>query len=170
MKSETEKTTKKTKTKETKTKKTKTKKKKKETKKKKNHLNHHDAAGAVNARRRDHFLGPREPSIRQFLLTNLTQTPAGDGYMWKVNVEGIARNFNPHISTFPAASLPLRSFEGETAFVAGALSDYLRPEDEDEIETFFPQASFHYLEGAGHWLHADRPQAFLDLVTPLLLP
>ncbi|XP_050695696.1 protein ABHD11-like [Eriocheir sinensis] len=42
-----------------------------------------------------------EPSIRQFLLTNLTQTPAGDGYMWKVNVEGIARNFNPQGLNLP---------------------------------------------------------------------
>ena len=45
-----------------------------------------------------------------------------------------------------------------------------RPEDEEAVESFFPQASFHYLEGAGHWLHADRPTQFLDLVSPLLLP
>lgn len=68
---------------------------------------------------------PQENSIRQFLLTNLIQGPEG-GYKWKVNVESIARNFNPHISTFPSASLPLHFFEGETAFIAGAKSDYLR--------------------------------------------
>ncbi|KAG0704206.1 Protein ABHD11 [Chionoecetes opilio] len=110
-----------------------------------------------------------EAGIRQFLLTNLMHTPEG-GYTWRVNVEGIAKSFNPHISTFPAALLPHRSFEGETAFIAGALSDYLRPEDEEAIQDIFPQASFHYLEGAGHWLHADRPTQFLALLTPLLLP
>lgn len=110
-----------------------------------------------------------EASIRQFLLTNLIQTPEGE-YTWKVNVKGIAKNFNPHISTFPAAALPHRSFEGDTVFIAGALSDYLRPRDEEAVEEIFPQASFHYLEGAGHWLHADQPTAFLNLLTLLLLP
>ncbi|XP_045125134.1 protein ABHD11-like isoform X2 [Portunus trituberculatus] len=119
----------------------------------------------------DNLLKPAIPEagIRQFLLTNLTQAPEG-GYTWRVNVKGIAKNFNPHISTFPAASLPHHSFEGETFFIAGALSDYLRPKDEEAVEEIFPQASFHYLEGAGHWLHADQPAAFLNLLSLVLLP
>ncbi|KAK4313761.1 hypothetical protein Pmani_014917 [Petrolisthes manimaculis] len=117
----------------------------------------------------DNLLQPviQDAGVRQFLISNLIF--AENEYRWRLNLEGIARNFNPHISTFPAA-LTSKVFEGETAFIGGALSDYLRPEDEESIEAIFPQASFHYLEGAAHWLHADKPREFLELVTPLLNP
>ncbi|XP_064087044.1 sn-1-specific diacylglycerol lipase ABHD11-like isoform X1 [Macrobrachium nipponense] len=106
----------------------------------------------------------QERGIRQFLLTNLVHT--GTGYSWRVNIDSIAKNFNPHISTF---QIPTRTvFEGETAFIAGSLSDYVRPEDEDAILDLFPAATFHYLDGAGHWLHADKPQEFLNLLVPLI--
>ncbi|KAK7063012.1 hypothetical protein SK128_006039 [Halocaridina rubra] len=106
----------------------------------------------------------KEKGIRQFLLTNLVYT--GTEFTWRVNIDSIANNFNPHISTFdiPESSM----FEGETAFISGSLSDYVRPVDEEAIQEIFPAATFHYIEGAGHWLHADKPQEFLDLVIPLL--
>lgn len=65
----------------------------------------------------------QERGIRQFLLTNLIRDE--EGYKWRVNINAIAENFNPHISTFPVVKRD-SYFEGETAFVAGALSDYVR--------------------------------------------
>ncbi|XP_047490467.1 protein ABHD11-like isoform X1 [Penaeus chinensis] len=115
----------------------------------------------------DNLLLPAVPErgIRQFLLTNLIRDE--DGYKWRVNINAIAKNFNPHISTFPVVKRD-SYFEGETAFVAGALSDYVRPEEEEIIQDIFPQATFHYIEGAGHWLHADKPAEFLDVVIPMI--
>lgn len=106
-----------------------------------------------------------EKEIRDFILTNLIYT--GEEYKWRLNIESLSRNFNPHMSTFPLC-YNNKVFEGETAFVGGALSDYLRHTNEDEIQEIFPQATFHFIEGAGHWLHADKPREFLDLVVPLL--
>ncbi|XP_063609703.1 sn-1-specific diacylglycerol lipase ABHD11-like, partial [Penaeus indicus] len=115
----------------------------------------------------DNLLLPAVPErgIRQFLLTNLIRDE--EGYKWRVNINAIAKNFNPHISTFPVVKRD-SYFEGETAFVAGALSDYVRPEEEEIIQDIFPQATFHYIEGAGHWLHADKPAEFLDVVIPMI--
>ncbi|ROT64869.1 hypothetical protein C7M84_017186 [Penaeus vannamei] len=115
----------------------------------------------------DNLLLPAVPErgIRQFLLTNLIRDE--EGYKWRVNINAIAENFNPHISTFPVIKRD-SYFEGETAFVAGALSDYVRPEEEEIIQDVFPLATFHYIEGAGHWLHADKPAEFLDVIIPMI--
>nr|XP_045623947.1 protein ABHD11-like [Procambarus clarkii] len=115
----------------------------------------------------DEILKPAVPALnlRQFLLTNLISTE--EGYKWRLNIESIAKNFNPFISTFPILD-EYRAYEGETAFIGGELSDYLRKEDEQAILELFPQSSFHYIEGAGHWLHADKPNEFLELFFSLL--
>jgi pimeloyl-ACP methyl ester carboxylesterase len=36
------------------------------------------------------------------------------------------------------------------------------------IRRLFPQARITRIEGAGHWVHAERPQAFLETVAPFL--
>ncbi|XP_053626324.2 sn-1-specific diacylglycerol lipase ABHD11 isoform X4 [Cherax quadricarinatus] len=115
----------------------------------------------------DEILRPAvpDPSIRQFLLTNLNNTE--EGYKWRLNIEAIANNFNPFISTFPILD-EYERYEGETAFIGGELSDYLRREDEEAIQELFPHSSFHYIERAGHWVHADKPNEFLKLFFSLL--
>lgn len=40
-----------------------------------------------------------------------------------------------------------------------------RPEDEAEIKDLFEGAEFVYVEDAGHWVHADRPEDFVTLVS-----
>jgi pimeloyl-ACP methyl ester carboxylesterase len=41
---------------------------------------------------------------------------------------------------------------------------YYRPEDHEEIKRLFPAAKFVTIPGAGHWVHADKPNELL-LVT-----
>jgi esterase len=53
-------------------------------------------------------------------------------------------------------------------FVAGARSNYLQPEHEPGIRRLFPEARIIRIEGAGHWVHAEQPQAFLQTVIPFL--
>ena len=46
----------------------------------------------------------------------------------------------------------------------GERSDYVLPEHRPLFRALFPAAKFATLRGAGHWLHADAPDAFLDTV------
>ncbi|XP_042214383.1 protein ABHD11-like [Homarus americanus] len=117
----------------------------------------------------DELLKPAivETAVRQFLLTNLVQVDGG--YKWRINVNTLAVHFHPYITTFPILD-KYRSFEGDTAFIAGELSDYIRKDDEDKIMELFPQATFHYIEGAGHWLHVDKPKEVIELIVSLLEP
>jgi pimeloyl-ACP methyl ester carboxylesterase len=53
-------------------------------------------------------------------------------------------------------------YEGPTLFLRGGASDYIADEDLPLIRHHFPQAKLITLDGAGHWLHAEQPEAFLE--------
>ena len=40
----------------------------------------------------------------------------------------------------------------------------IKVSDHPEILERFPRADFQYIEGAGHWVHAQKPAEFLDIV------
>lgn len=105
-----------------------------------------------------------DPAERAFLLQNLVFEEGRA--RWRINLPVIER-FMPELSGFPDLS-PGRSFAGPTLFIAGERSDYVRPEHEPAIKRLFPNARIVRVPDAGHWLHAERPDAFLGLVTPFL--
>ena len=44
----------------------------------------------------------------------------------------------------------------------------LLPEHEPAIRRLFPEARIERIEDAGHWVHADRPAALLQILEPFL--
>ena len=55
-------------------------------------------------------------------------------------------------------------FTGQTLFLRGADSDYVRPEHETILKQWFTESHLVSLAAAGHWLHVDQPEAFSDRV------
>jgi pimeloyl-ACP methyl ester carboxylesterase len=53
-------------------------------------------------------------------------------------------------------------------FVRGERSDYVLPEHRAAVGKYFPAAKQVTLRGAGHWLHADAPEAFASVVEPFI--
>jgi esterase len=104
------------------------------------------------------------PAERAFLLQNLVLE--GGHAHWRLNLPVLAR-FMPDISGFPEPAAGV-SFAGPTLFVAGEHSNYVRPEHRPAIERLFPNSRTVRVPEAGHWLHAERPDAFLALVAPFL--
>jgi esterase len=105
-----------------------------------------------------------DAAVRAFLLQNLLID--GGHAHWRLNLEEFEREFF-QILDFP--DLPDRVvYGGPTLFVAGANSTYVRPIDEPAIQRLFPQARVSRIAGAGHWVHAEQPQAFLRVVEPFL--
>ena len=105
---------------------------------------------------------------RGFLLQNLMfpSAAAGGEAHWRLNLAAIERAM-PDLAGFPA--LPAgAAYAGPALFVAGARSDYLRPEHEPEIRRLFPNARITRIADVGHWPHVEQPQAFLDIVEPFL--
>jgi pimeloyl-ACP methyl ester carboxylesterase len=99
-----------------------------------------------------------DPAERAFLLQNLV---FGDGPPhWRLNLAGIEQAM-PDILGFP--DLPAGTvYPGPTLFIAGSDSGYLRPEHEPGIRRMFPAAEIIRIPDAGHWVHAEQPEAFLE--------
>lgn len=97
------------------------------------------------------------PEVCNFLLTNLKSGP--DGYHWRVNLQTI-RDALEALSTFPD-DLGARRYGGPCLFLCGGRSNYVRPQDEPLIRTFFPEAEVRWLPEAGHWVHSDQPREFV---------
>src|SRR5262245_20978351 len=109
-----------------------------------------------------------EPSIpdlavRRFLLKNVKRDEAGTFY-WQMNLPAIEENYG-RLGEEIASQRP---FEKPTLFVRGERSSYIRDEDLPAIEKLFPRVEHCKIAGAGHWIHADSPEAFLRKVREFL--
>lgn len=105
-----------------------------------------------------------EPGMRTFLLQNLVSQ--GGGFRWRLNLDAIEACL-PELTDFPDPA-PDARYSGSTLFVRGANSAYVRAEHTALIERLFPRAEIRSVEGAGHWVHVDKPREFLALVREFL--
>ena len=105
-----------------------------------------------------------DAGVRAFLLQNLVR--GEDGFAWRLNLP-VLLDAMDKLGDFPAA-LHDAAYGGLTWFIAGALSDYVRPEHVPHIRTLFPTAEIRPIAGAGHWVHAETPQAFIQTLDVFL--
>lgn len=106
-----------------------------------------------------------DPGERSFLVQNLVPEDGG-GFRWRINLEAIERGL-PDLVAFPEPN-PGAVFEGPTLFVAGAQSDYIRRDHRPIIQGLFPNSRTVTIKNAGHWVHAQAPEAFLASILPFL--
>lgn len=97
-------------------------------------------------------------SIRQFLLKNLYWIEKGK-LGWRINIEVLGREMNQIVK-----SLPEEECLTEVLFISGGQSNYILKEDHDGILSLFPLADFYVIEKAGHWIHAEAPEEFMEEV------
>ena len=60
------------------------------------------------------------------------------------------------------------SIEIPTLFLRGEQSDYINAAGITEINQRFNNVNVETIAGAGHWLHAEQPQAFSSAVIDYL--
>jgi pimeloyl-ACP methyl ester carboxylesterase len=103
-----------------------------------------------------------DAGMRAFLLQNLQlgATPA-----WRIGLAEIIDALPVIEGWQPPADA---HYGGPTLFMAGAASDYIRPEHRPAIRALFPNARFVTLKNAGHWLHAENPSGFVAVVEGFL--
>ncbi len=66
---------------------------------------------------------------------------------------------------FPDIAKP---YDEEVLFIRGGDSDYVRGAGETELRRLFPKGVIETIDGAGHWLHADKPREFMTIVSKYL--
>jgi pimeloyl-ACP methyl ester carboxylesterase len=120
----------------------------------------------LTRRQADAALEPAVPAapLRAFLLQNLSFDPDPPGPpRWRIGLEEIAAGLSD-IGGWP--DLP-GFYEGPTLVLSGDASDYVQPDHWPIFRRLFPAAR-HETIASGHWLHAENPKAFLDVVRRFL--
>ncbi len=104
-----------------------------------------------------------DDATRKFVLTNLVRNTGGS-YSWRLNKSAIKNNYSQLRANIEADN----SFVKPVLFVRGSLSNYVQAEHEVEILRLFPAATVKTVMQAGHWLHAEQPQALQRIVLNFL--
>ena len=131
--------------------------------------------------------------MRQFLLTNLKETPDRSHLRFRVNLEAIGSCL-PQLSEFPLYSSKA-TFTKPTLFIRGTKAQYITEKSKADIYKFFPNAKIIDID-AGHWyvfllllfllllkkmkltndrlmpslyrVHAEKPEIFVEQVSHFL--
>ncbi|MEA1064435.1 esterase [Erwinia sp. HR93] len=95
----------------------------------------------------------KEEGVIQFLLKSFI-----DG-RWRFNVPALWHHYNEIIGweTLTPQRIP-------TLFIRGANSPYIQESYREAILSQFPVAQAHVIAGAGHWVHAEKPEAVLRVL------
>lgn len=96
---------------------------------------------------------------KQFLLKNIFWKD--DGIMdWRFNLNVIAEqieNMGKPIETDHPCEVP-------TLFIRGEKSLYIEDSDLGLIQDIFPRSYVETIKDAGHWVHAEKPKEFFNVV------
>ena len=101
-------------------------------------------------------------AVRQFLLKNLDK--ADHGYKLKLNLKSIEAFYPVMIDKLEFQWL----INAPTLFIDGAKSPYISEADRQKIEEVFTNVSFECIADAGHWVHAEQPEAFFQATLAFL--
>ena len=106
--------------------------------------------------------------VRSFLLQSLVREGLGTagGWRWRLNLEALARDLG-HLRGFPEPP-PGATFDGPVLWVAGANSTYVLPEDRARMDELFPATRLVRIKNAGHWVHSEQPEVFLETLRRFL--
>lgn len=103
-----------------------------------------------------------DKAVRSFLLMNVTSY---DGQLaWRINLDHLFCNYPALLQ----AITPLAPIVQPTLFISGGNSDYIGTEDRQQIRQWFSNVQLLRIANAGHWVHADKPEAFYQTVESFL--
>lgn len=104
-----------------------------------------------------------EEGVRQFLLKNLYWIERGK-LSWRMNIAVLEANMHLIL-----AALPQTEVLTPTLFIKGTNSSYILEEDYEDIENIFLDSEIQSIKDAGHWVHADSFDSFLESVLAFFL-
>lgn len=106
------------------------------------------------------------PGVRGFLLQSLRAD--GDSWRWLLNLELLERDLD-EITDWPEGELAnLKPYQGRVLWIAGSESPYVRSEHYPVMDQWFPRNRRVTIKGAGHWVHSEQPEVFLEVLSRFL--
>lgn len=97
---------------------------------------------------------------KQFLLKNIYWKDSASNEMgWRFDLDSITKNYDEVL-----AEVPQEVSQVPSLFIRGENSHYVTDDELPEIKRRFPNYTLKTIEGAGHWVHAEKPDAFYEAV------
>jgi pimeloyl-ACP methyl ester carboxylesterase len=106
--------------------------------------------------------------VRSFLLQSLVRegSGSGGGWRWRLNLDLLDRDLG-ELRGFPEPPQGA-SFDGPVLWIAGANSTYVLDEDRPHMDALFPATRLVRIKNAGHWVHSEQPEVFLETLRRFL--
>jgi esterase len=101
---------------------------------------------------------------KQFLLKNIYWKDTENNIMdWRFNLNVISEKYDTIREEVPfyQSSVPC-------LIVKGGRSNYINAEDEADFKKRYSNIKIETIEGAGHWVHAEKPKEFYEAVMRFL--
>ena len=106
----------------------------------------------------------RDTGTLQFLLKNLYWDD-NQKLAWRFNLEALKNSLANVAEPTPIPHKPLSM---PILFVKGGKSTYLFKSEQELIDSIFSHSKIISIPEAGHWVHADKPVEFYDVVMEFL--
>ena len=107
-----------------------------------------------------------DPMVRGFLLQSLRRE--GDGWRWLLNLDLLGRDLGL-ITGWPEDRLAgAAAYEGPVLWVGGQNSHYVRPDYVEAMDRWFPRNRRVTVKDAGHWVHSEQPEVFVEVLRRFL--
>ena len=84
---------------------------------------------------------------------------------WRFNLEAITKNYDNI-----GVAVPDFTSATETLIINGEKSNYITEHDKFDFKKCFNNIQFKTILNAGHWVHAEKPKEFFEVVINFLLP
>jgi pimeloyl-ACP methyl ester carboxylesterase len=104
-----------------------------------------------------------DEKVRLFIMKNLYRKTREE-LDWRPSLNDIFRNIDNIFIEISSNNV----FKGTSLFIQGADSDYITESDIPALLQHFPHAVYKVVSDAGHWVHADNPEEFLNQLISFL--
>ena len=106
-----------------------------------------------------------DKELRSFLLQNLN---FNNGiYSWSLDLNSIKMGMK-YLRGFPIDLISNVSHIN-TVCIFGENSPYINKKYKDKFKSLFTNLKFFKIEDAGHWLHVEKPQEFIKIISKKLI-
>lgn len=103
-----------------------------------------------------------DDAVRAFLLQNLHRDHGT--WSWRMNLPLLGDSLDL-IGEWPPTSA---SYDGPVLWIAGDRSPYIKPDHVPVMRRYFPKAVLVRIKDAGHWVHSEQPERFVDALRTFL--
>jgi len=101
--------------------------------------------------------------VRQFLLKNLYWKEKGI-LAWRMNIPVLEKEMASILALLPSTEI-----DPPTLFIRGAMSNYILDDDMPQLEEQFTDFQITTIQNAGHWVHAEALDEFIEKVLEFCL-